>query len=191
MESFDTVRMNRRGNINDSTWKLVRSWIRSKKGETDTSETSFGLEPAPRTQRCERGWVFLSFSSRETISGGIKPIDFVPIMGIREAGPLISRKRRYPQSVSASHFLVSYKAPAIVGITCGTLHFYSSAIHPDTQLSFETDIDIPAILFDNEFICLSRKLQLSFCFFSLHYIISFEKKKQHFIDLHKVEENVN
>lgn len=45
----------------------------------DTNETSFGLELSK-----DNGWVFLF--PREDI-GGIKPIDFAPIMGIREVDP--------------------------------------------------------------------------------------------------------
>lgn len=106
----------------------------------------------------------LSFSSRETISGGIKPIDFVPIMGIREVGPLISRKRRR-QSVSASHFPRFLQSLAIVGIT---LYFYSSGIHPDTQLSLKIDIDI---------------LQLSsvFFFFFFRYVTLYNQSREKII----------
>lgn len=50
-----------------------------KETRVDTNETSFGLELSK-----DNGWVFLF--PRDDI-GGIKPIDFAPIMGIREVDP--------------------------------------------------------------------------------------------------------
>jgi len=57
----------------------ARSLDPFKETQVDTNETSFGLELSK-----DNGWVFLF--PRDDI-GGIKPIDFAPIMGIREVDP--------------------------------------------------------------------------------------------------------
>lgn len=59
--------------------KLVRKPDPFKETRVDTNGTSFGLELSK-----DNGWVFLF--PRGDI-GGIKPIDFAPIMGIREMDP--------------------------------------------------------------------------------------------------------
>lgn len=84
----------------------------------DTNETSFGLELSK-----DNGWVFLF--PRDDI-GGIKPIDFVPIMGIRE----VDSHPRYfekatPDSVNRFSFRI-FSFPAKLAIICVVLLIYCS-----------------------------------------------------------------
>ena len=79
----------------------------------DTNETSFGLVLSK-----DNGWVFLF--PRDDI-GGIKPIDFVPIMGIREVDPHPRYfEKATPDSVNRfSSRIFSFPAKLTVIYVCG------------------------------------------------------------------------
>lgn len=111
----------------------------------DTNGTSFGLELSK-----DNGWVF--FFPRDDI-GGIKPIDFAPIMGIREVDPHPRYfEKAAPDSVNRfsclafSRFLQSW---AVIFVDSTLLHslflfyFYSSVICDTTKIA--TKINIFAI----------------------------------------------
>lgn len=71
--------------------------------QRNASGTSFGLELSK-----DNGWVFLF--PRDDI-GGIKPIDFAPIMGIREVDP---HPRYFEKAIPDS--VDRFSKPAVISV---------------------------------------------------------------------------